>query len=257
GLIEHFQKIRTPLLDRVVHRGRGAECADTAATRLVDAEQAHHVAAVGVEAQGAIGEGARIGGEEAALTGLQGAVAFGDATPLVANFAHQLATIVLEERGAQVLPQAEPEALQVFRSIAPYRDGTQPGHPAALFQLFADLRDARLPAFEGEALAGDFLPRDTAGSHLDDGGVERLQFRLAQLEDPAPAAGHFLAMPHAGTDDLASLLHLPPSASLRLPSVSAMVPRPGQLGKCCLKSATCSAVRKRVRSPRSRRKSLA
>src|SRR5206468_11688840 len=139
--VEDGGEIRAPG-EHLVVDGHGArELADPARLGLARAQEPDDVAAIGVEAEPAARERARVGGEDdprRARRRRDLAVALAHVPPLVPDLAHELAAAVLEHRLAEMAPEAEPDLAELLRRVA--RDGqtAQGDHPAAVLQLPGD-----------------------------------------------------------------------------------------------------------------------
>ena len=128
---------------------------------MAHAEQAHRVATVGVEAQRAVRQRARVGGEEGAAVRsatLHLAVFRPHVCALVADRAHQLAAIVLEDGRPEIGADAEPEAAQLLLGIARGRQPAQQDHAAAVLELLADVGEQSLRARQRKIFARDRVP---------------------------------------------------------------------------------------------------
>jgi hypothetical protein len=125
-----------------------------------------------VEAQGPVRERARVGGEErgAVLAGA-GHLAVGGAEVgsrgrrFVADRAHQLAAIVLEDGRAEVGAEPHPEAAQLRLGVARGRQPPQQHHAAAVLELVADVGDEALRARQREVVAADRVPGEATPAH--------------------------------------------------------------------------------------------
>src|SRR6185369_12041298 len=98
---------------------------------LLDAEQAHDISAVGMEAQRAVGEGAGIGGEEGlplARRRRHLTVALPRLAAFVADLAHELAAAILEDGRAEMAADGEPDPAELLRRIALDRQSPQLDH---------------------------------------------------------------------------------------------------------------------------------
>src|SRR5699024_7573846 len=120
------------------------------------AEQAYDVGAVGVEAQAAVGQRARVGGEERAARLVLGlAVGPADMRALVADGAHQLARAVLEDRSAEMRAQSEVELAQLVLAVAVDREAAQFHDARAVLQLVTDVVEQFVELLKREVRARD------------------------------------------------------------------------------------------------------
>src|SRR5262249_41174740 len=133
-------------------------------TSLARAQEADDVAAIGVEPELTVGQGARIGGEDhpgGAVRGRELTVARAHVPALVADLPHQLPAAVLEDGVTEVTAEADPDLTQLLRRVALDGQAAQGDQAPALLQLTRDLGQGRGQSGEGKALTGGPLPRET------------------------------------------------------------------------------------------------
>ena len=174
--------------DLVVHGGGADDAAEPALERAPQAEQAHHVARVGVVGQVGVG-----------LVAAHVDVAVGPA--VVVDVAQQLALGVLVERGAHVAAEAPEDEPDVLVAVALHRQPAQHHEAAALVHLGHRLLQALAHDGQGEVLALDLLEGQAGGPGGGHGAIDVGDLGVGQRDDPGGLAGEGLAAPGLGTGD--------------------------------------------------------
>src|SRR5512144_1116873 len=186
--------------DRVAHRGHAHHAARAPAAGGAHAEQADHVAAIGVPAQRAAR--ARLGTRGDALAlGHRGLDHLAVEPHLVANQADELAVGVLVDRGAQVTAEPPPDRAQLLVGVALNRQAAQQHEPAAPLEIPVDLGQLGRHARQREVRLADVRPREAAALHLPQRGVDLVDRGGRQSPDPVARAGQLLAVPDHGALD--------------------------------------------------------
>src|SRR5262249_20401770 len=148
------------------------DLAEPARRGLPHAEQAHHVDAVGVEAQRATRPGlvprSRRGAGRGGIELPHAAV---DAE-LVAHLSNQLALGVLVAGRAQVSAEAPVEPAELLLRVALDRQASQQDDTSPVLEGVADLSQVAAETGKREVLAGDVAPGQTAARHALQGGVD-------------------------------------------------------------------------------------
>src|SRR6266850_1506947 len=195
-LVERGVEIGPPREDRVAHAHGADDSAQAARAGLAHAEQADHVAAVGMEAQGPAR--ARLRARGAAEAGVHGSLLHLAVAPvLVPHLADQLPLRVLIAGRSEMSAETPVEALELTLGVAIDGNAPQEDETAAILELTEDPRQVPRIGGKREVVPAEVWPGEAALLQSVDGGI--------QLGDGAR---------REGPDPVRRLLHLAPEPCL-------------------------------------------
>ena len=199
-LVERGVEIGPPREDRVAHARRADDPAQAARAGLAHAEQADHVAAVGMEAQGPAR--ARLRARGAAELGVHGHLLHLAVEPvLVPHLADQLPLHVLVAGRSEMRAETPVEALELTLRVAIDGNTPQEDEPAALLELMEDARQVPRKGGEREVAPAEVWPGEAALLQSVDGGVQLGDGAGRERTDPLRRSLHLAAKPCLGSSD--------------------------------------------------------
>ncbi len=188
-------EIGPPRADRLGHAHRADDLAQPARAGGAHAEQAHHVAAVGVEAQRPAR--ARLAARRAPEDGVdrRPLADLAVARDLVAHLADQLAPRVLVADVAEVRPDAPVEALQLVGGVPLDGEAAQQHDAAPGLQLVEHRLEVAAERRQREVLTAEIGPRTTAAAQPGERGLALRDRRGGEGPDPVRRRGQVGAEP--------------------------------------------------------------